>query len=225
MTFGNLILALRRMLQDMRKPNGTIIITADESGLRWSSSDLIDKCNNALQETSRLIETYSKSPIALQLAEFGLMAEGNFSLDDDEYYYDFDITTDKVLAIQGLVDVIGNEYEYISPERYRAFQLTGNEQIGDSHYFTVMRAAPDYNQKRIYVLPIPSADATVFSYVATVKPTPYTADYFDTEIYIQGIDDFILEVALKNCRLEERNMEDYNMLLTSIMLKLGVAQK
>ncbi len=58
MTFSEFILLSREYLHDLRKNDGTIITSASEDGIRWSSVRLISVCKGALKELLRTLNAY-----------------------------------------------------------------------------------------------------------------------------------------------------------------------
>ncbi len=58
MKFSEFVLLSRQYLHDLRKSDGTIITSATEDGIRWSSADLLSICKGAMQELLRTLTAY-----------------------------------------------------------------------------------------------------------------------------------------------------------------------
>lgn len=204
-------------MQDLRTSSGAIITLANQNGLRWSANDLVDKANNAIDETARLLAIFPSSPVARQLLENSLIVKRSLTFTSGISV----ITTNDVYAIIGLEKTDGTqEYRYESPARFRRIRGSVDDAVKDGHFFTVIRNTTTVANKEVWISPAlasGSLEATIL-----LKPAPLSSANFSHQIYFFGIDDFLLNVALKNCRLEENYLEAAMFHQNEILMKLGV---
>uniref|UniRef100_A0A6H1ZG03 Uncharacterized protein n=1 Tax=viral metagenome TaxID=1070528 RepID=A0A6H1ZG03_9ZZZZ len=216
MTFGNYILSVRRRLQDLRTPSGVLITAAITDGIRWSGVHLQEVCNSALQESTRLIYFYFSSKGGRQNEMLGetliieadvvTIATGVGDLVAEQYF----LTS---------VDDGTNIYAYKKPNEFRRIQLATSLPRTEGKYYTV-----EYDEtiKRIIKIQGGANGAYAIKYV--FNKHDYTiASNNATELHIIGMDDFILDIAEKEAREREGNLERARILENRIVLKLGLA--
>lgn len=208
MTFGNYILRLRARLQDTRQTSGTAISLISQSGSRWSSTEIIEIANTAFAEVSRLL-MLSESPINMQLGNDMLIAHGSGSTDSSGKL----AVPSSVLAI---LSVEGTEpYGYVPPDKFFEYKLYAQPLLREEQYFTVVISS---DIRYIFILP---AEVKSITYTYSYVKRDYTVADTAVELYLQGIDDLLLDIAERECRDREHNWDRSKTLDARIAYKLG----
>lgn len=216
MTFGNFVLGLRRRLQDLRTTTNVLIDNPATNGIRWSSNHLVEITNMALVESVRLIHAYSQFTQLTRLAKTLIYAEVDLTLTTNESAID-----DTVLYIDGVKDANDELYQYIEPEKYFAYATETGEPRVSANYYTVLYDVAATARKVVCT----SATGTLtVSYLYNKHNYSIASNESDT-VHLIGIDDILLDVAEKECRDREGNMERSMVLEKRIMIKLGIGGK
>lgn len=216
MTVGNFILALRRRLQDLRTSAGTIITAADTNGIRWSANDLMDKLNETLDQVSRMLIIYDKSPLVMQLTENQLIIKKSLTFTSRSA----SLANDEIGVLGFEKDGTQQEYTYIPPMRLRSYEDSPLPSVKNSQYFTVVRDVTTLVKKVLITTSETSLEATIL-----VQPPNFDFTDLAQEIYFQGIDDFILLVAEKLCRSEEGFYDRVGQIMQEIKVSLGIVER
>lgn len=216
MTVGQFILRVRRRSQDLRTLAGVLITAPAQDGIRWGASDILDACNQALDEGSRLISIYDKSPLMRQLTENNLIAFDNLTFTSGSSTLD-----DGVLAVIGLEKVGSHqEYKYVEPTRLQAFTSSELENVVESYWFTVIRDITTFAKQ----CKITSAETTLRATLLLDTPEyALTEGDLAKEIPFEGIDDFLECLAEKKLRTWEGYHDRVNSLLKEIQIYLGIS--
>lgn len=218
MTFGDFILRVRRRSQDLRTSDGALITNPIENGIRWGAMDIADACNNALDEASRLLSVYDKSPVMRQLTENNLIVFDNLTFTDKV------TTLDKeILAVIGLEKVGSNqEYVYIEPTRLQTYTASELSNVAESYWFTVIRNISTLTKECRITSTETELRATLL--LDTPEFNTTTTD-LAKELPYQGVDDFLECIAEKKLRTWEGYHERVNALMQEIQVYLGVENK
>ena len=210
MTFGNYILRLRARLQDAKTVAGSAITLITQDGSRWSSNELIEIANTAIAETSRLLLLNQISPVGLQLGSDMIIAHGSGATDSAGKLA---IPT-SVLAI---LSVEGTEpYGYVPPDKFIHTKLFTNPLHENEYLYTVVISS---DVRYLFILP---AEAKTITYTYSYVKRDYSSSSTSTEIYLQGIDDLLLDIAEREARDREHNWERSKILDIRIASKMGV---
>jgi len=219
MTFGNFIFQLRTRLQDLRDSTGTAVIDINSNGIRWSASELMEIANMASTQIVRLSRIYPKSPAFMYLSDNAFvtnesitMTSGVGSLPTNS----LDIIGLASSVTQTLAQAI---YVRIPPRKYQDYLNEVDSERYDEHYFTVMMDITE-GVRKIYTLPNTITE-TMNATVLYAK-TNYDATDVNTEMFIQGMDDLLLDIAERECRDREHNWERSKILDARISVKLGL---
>lgn len=216
MTVSQFILRVRRRSQDLRTLAGSLITSATENGIRWGAADILDACNQALDECSRLISVYDNSPLMRQLTENNLIAFDNLNFTSKT-----STLGDGILAVIGLEKVGSDqEYKYIEPMRLQSFTSSELANVVNSFWFTVIRNASTLAKE----CRITSSESTLRATLLLDTPE-YALTELDLakELPFQGIDDFLECLAEKKLRTWEGHHERVNTLLKEVQIYLGVS--
>jgi len=218
MTFGDFILRVRRRSQDLRTSNGQLITAPTGNGIRWGAADIADACNSALDEASRLLSVYDKSPIMRQLTENNLIVFDNLTFSSKICTLD-----DEILAVIGLEKVGSNqEYIYVEPTRLQSYSSSELSNVAESYWFTVIRNLGTLKKECRITSTETSLRATML--LDTPEFNTTTTD-LAKELPYQGIDDFLECIAEKKLRTWEGYHERVNALMAEIQVYLGVGEK
>lgn len=219
MTFGEYVINLRRRLQDLRSNYGAIITSIGDDGVRYSSDHIISIANMALVETTRLIYAYSDSPLLKQIGSDVILAENAVTALAGGY----DLP-DNVLAVVSVVTQgvdTTEPYVPISGEEYYNFLKGQYSPRSEGKYFAEIFNVSTL-KTRLRLIPATTANI-IYTYI--MKRDNYTSADSNVELFLQGIDDFILDVAEKEARKREGDKEQFALLQTEIALKLGKGGK
>jgi len=220
MQFGEYILALRERLADLRKSDATLITSAGDDGIRWSSSALIKICNQSLDEMVRLISMYSKSNILKQIgfeSYFGMSNQYAFSPIGNP----FDLPSDVVSVINvARLTTPEQLIPYINPDVYFTYKASGQPRSEEIFYTILWNMDVSGPVKKIYFINQPVSG--YFQYVYLRKAGVYTSSQFNYLIPFMGVDDLLLDIAEKECRDREHNWERSKVLESRILVKLGI---
>jgi hypothetical protein len=184
MTFGNLILNLRKRLQDFRKRDGSLISVASEDGVRWTSSELVDIWNEAFEEFLRYA-----SMISVNIDNKGAinrLINSRLLLSDNALSGDVQIASTGIYLVTHVTrEEYPSSYEYYTPQKY-AERLA---EAGDS----------DVNEERP-IFTYEKYDDSNF----TLRTTPETAvpsgiTYHYLPVMKYDIGDIAVSVPLDNC--------------------------
>lgn len=215
MTFGEFILRVRRRSQDLRTSTGTLITNPVTNGIRWGAADIADACNSALDEASRLLSVYDKSPIMRQLTENNLIVFDTLTFSSKICTLD-----NEILAVIGLEKVGSNqEYLYVEPTRLQTFTSSELSNIAESYWFTVVRNIGTLRKECRITSTETELRATML--LDTPEFNTTTTD-LAKELPYQGIDDFLECIAEKKLRTWEGYHERVNALMQEIQIYLGV---
>lgn len=225
MTFGNYILRLRQRLQDLRTSSGTIITTISDNGIRWSANNLIEISNTAITEAVRLINQYSDSNLMKSLGK------GFF-----EAFTDVVMSQGSGLLPSTILDVVAvNETEadgnvnprpfvYIEPNRYDEILGEGSRPYSDMYIYTV-RFSLTLALRKLYAT---RGNTLVNNQSLRITGIYNKSDYGtgnnNDEIFLRGLDDFLLDIAERECRDREHNWDRSQILDARIALKLGMSR-
>lgn len=215
MTFGQLMLNVRRRSQDLRTINGQLITDNNTDGIRWGVADIVNACNGAFDEVARLLTIYDASPIARQLLTNNLIAYKDLTFSSSKASID-----NSVLAIISL-DKVGTDQTYfgVTPSEFNLKKNSISSNNTESFWFTLVRNADTFAKECL----ITSAETSLRAILLLDTPE-LTSSELDLakEIPFQGIDDFIECIAEKKLRTQEGNFERVAQLLTEIQIYLGV---
>ena len=218
MTLGKFLIQLRKRLQDVRTSSGVAIVgiteaslnNANTDGVRWTSNELKEVTNNALIELPRLVQL-SQNPVVKQLGINNMVAQTTISLTTG-------VSTALATTVLAVLSVTksGDKYAYITPDKYIEYAQVNDFPRSGEYFYTVM-FVPEAGRK-IYTLPADSFTAT-FTYVYA------RADFssLDTEMYMNNMDDLLLDLAERECRDREKNWERSQILDIRIAQKLGLS--
>jgi len=214
MTFGNFILRLRRRLQDLRQlSDGSPITLINQDGVRWSYLELLEIANYAIDETIRLVEQYSKSQLLRGISQSSYIVQGSGTT-----------TSGGVLALSSnVLDVLGvsdgtNEYARVSPEKYSFYKNAAVEPLKSQYFFTIVFNTST-NVKNLLIIPATGSVALTYQYI--YRKTDYGVEQSSTEVFLQGVDDLLIDVAEREARDREHNWARSQILDARIAVKLG----
>lgn len=215
MTFGEYILQLRERLNDMRKSDASLIVLPSEDGIRWTSAKLISVANQSFGEAVRLINQYALSQkfgvgVSITLSEvISTDSEGAIPL------------SSTILTVTELY--INNEAKtpvgYIPANYYINYFVDDKKPRKESSFFTIMY---DINMgvRKVRTINVGAEEEVVLSYI--LSKNNYTSEDFEAEVYLNGIEDLLLDLAERECRDREHNWERSKMLDVRILAKLGI---
>jgi len=216
MTLLHFVLKLRRRLQDLRTLTGVVIEDLNSDGMRWASSELVDIVNDAITELTRIIATYSNSPIMKQIADVHTVSKGILSITNGmSLELDSSIT-----AITELINANNEQYAWIKPATYFDYLSdTSSPRYGEK-FFTILKESN--GDRRIYLMPSASFVANV-TYI-------YSKTYIksvdsDSIVGYNGLEDLLLDLAEREARDREHNWSRSQILDNRIAIKLGVSIK
>ena len=224
MTFGNFILRLRQRLQDLRTSSGTVISTITDNGIRWSANNLIEIANGAITESVRLINQYSDSTIMRSLGQ------GFFEAFNTGVVFANGMATVPngmlvVTAVQDR-DIVASGYRdfvYMPPDIYDEVVADRSKPRSDMWVYTVrysmVLAARKIQAQKGDIL----ADGNL-TVVGIYNKSDYSSGDSSITIFLEGIDDFLLDVAERECRDREHNWDRSQILDARIALKLGMSR-
>ena len=213
MTFGNYILRLRRRLQDFRTVAGVNITTLSQDGARWTTSELVEICNDVFDQVILLLRSNMQSQIYQQLGE-------------DFFIFHTTGTTDSTgksamvanaLAILTL-DVNNKPYTLIHPAEYVRYKDKGVLPTFAETFYTVVQ---NVSTKVRNILIIPE-EVVTFSISAIYSKTDYVIADINQELHLQGINWLLMDMAEKECRDREHNWERSKILDERIKFNLGI---
>lgn len=217
MTFPEFILSLRRRLQDRYTYSGSLITTASEDGVRWTSSELIEVCNTAFQEFSRYLLVYGETPLFKQL-KTNLIAFNSGTPSNGVLTFSSPSNVLSVLSMsKGSEDDI---YAKIDSQKFTDY-LAQNKQPRKNEGFFAEFFNTSLKTKYLKILPADNEDV-YYSYIYT--KTDYSSSDITsaTAIHIVGFNDFLLDIAERECRDREKNWERSQILDRRIFIKMGV---
>lgn len=217
MTFPDFILGLRRRLQDRYTYTGSLITTANQDGVRWTSSELVDISNNAFQEFSRYILLYGEYPLFKSLQSnliafnSGTPASGILNFANPE----------NVLSVLSMSKGAEDDvYGKIDSAKFTTYLAQDKQPRKDEGFF-----AEFYNitEHKKYLKILPEEDEEVY-YTYIYMKNDYDNDDITavTSLHIVGFDDFLLDIAERECRDREHNWERAQILDKRIIVKLGI---
>jgi len=219
MTFGQMLYRLRRRSQDLRLISGGLITDlTTQDGIRWSAQDIADACNDALQDASRLLAVYDKSPVALRIVNNNLLVYDDLSFSSGKA-----VLANNVLAVLGLEESgKENEYFYIEPERFESYKNSSlTNTVKASAWFTMVYNKSTF-QKECWI----TSSASSLKATLLLNTPVYTLTEADLlkSIPFEGINDFLMCLAEYKLRVEEGNFERVAQLIDMIYLYLGVSK-
>lgn len=216
MVFGDFVIKLRKRLQDVRTLAGTSISAFAVDGARWTSDELIEIANFSFEEAIRLINSYTSSPLMRDLGQGYFVAEDGINITNG--VADLPNTSLDVLSVKDDAD---KDYDKISPIQYREF-LDSQIALGEGrYYFTVMQNVVT-EKRQILVLPQNTVTLT-YSYI--FNKIDYDNTDGTTELHLQGLDGFLLDIAEREARDREHNWDRSKQLDARIAIALGVQMK
>ena len=213
MTLGNYVLSLRNRIQDIFTYAGVKITSANTDGIRWTSSELVEICNSSISELVRLISLYKDNPRISELIQNLVALSSNSEITNGAK--ELDETVGIVLSVR---KTDGSFYAKISPDLYTQYASADKSPRENEYFFTVL-LNPSSGKREIKILPANSADRITYSFI--YKKANYTSSDLNTDIYLQGFDDLLLDIAERECRDREKNWDRSNILTTRIIQKLG----
>lgn len=216
MTLGEFILELRERVQDLRDINGDIITDPSDDGIRWTGSQLAKIVRIALSAGGRLLSVYPSSPLLIQISASSIIGEytgitnvqGRVVLPDD------------VLAVTSVLKSGGSEpYGYVKPSVFREYMVQNSQPRQSEYFYTTMYDTT--NKERILSI-TPIENGITLIYAGIYRPEYSMPDDKDVEIFLQGADDFLLDIAERECRDREHNHERSAILDKRIYNSLGL---
>lgn len=222
MTFGNFILRLRQRLQDLRTSSGTVISTINDNGIRWSANNLIEIGNTAITEAVRLINQYSESDLMKMLGKGFFEAFTSVIMTDGS-----GLVPTGMLSVTALLggEGTGNRgFQYVPPDVYDEAIADRSKPRVDMWIYTV-RYSMVLGQRRIQADKGGTPATGSLTVNGIYNKSDYGSNDSDTEIFLQSIDDFILDIAERECRDREHNWERSQILDTRIAIKLGIKRQ
>lgn len=226
MTFGNYILRLRQRLQDLRTSSGTVISTISDNGIRWSANNLIEIANTAITEAVRLINQYSDSNLMKSLGEGFFEASTQITMSNGSGLVPstvLNITSVTMYAGQNPEGLDARPFIYMPPNKYD--EVIGDNSLPRSNMWVyTVRYSLTLAQRRLYA--VMGTDAYTGTLVVTgiYNKSDYGTGDTATNIFLLGLDDFLLDVAERECRDREHNWERSQILDARIALKLGMSR-
>jgi len=214
MKFGELVLRVRSRLTDMRAPDNTFITSANIDGKRWTADKLVGICKDAISETVRVIGTYANSPVVQQMGANSIVSEVKY------------ITTSgkvtlpaNALAVLSVGATNGDgPYGYIPPHLYTQYLNDDKLPRKGERFYTVFNNLAT-NNKTLAIMPQASHQVTCYLLYAD---TLYLLTDLNKKIPIYGLDDFIVDIAEREAREQEGNLNRAQVLDRRIQFKLGV---
>lgn len=218
MTFGDLVFRLRRRSQDLRMSNGNLITNLiSDNGLRWSASDIISFCNDALNEASNLLWVYPTSPIARRMLQ-NLLVERDVELTFTQGKCELDYRYIGVIGLYDKTDKL--EYESVVPERLETFKDSELYNVKSSRWFTVTKSFTSLKLV-VTVNSVPASDK-LYGTLATKSPVfGANSQDFAKELPLQGVDDLLETLAELKLRSVEGHFDRVGQLLQILQLYLG----
>ena len=219
MTFGNLVLRLRRRLQDIRTSSGTLIEDITTAGIRWSSEELIEITNGSLIELVRTANVYANSPVLQQLVGSGYFEVRGTIAFSSVSEMDAPST---VLAVTSLVEQSGDSrtFAYLRPHVFYNV-ITGDSAPRDEGFFYTLMYDVSASKRKLI---LGASYNGTLKYSAIYNKADFGTGDVSTELYIQGMDDILLDIAEREARDREFNWERSGRLDARIMFKMGFSQ-
>ena len=213
MTFKNYILQLRRRLQDLRTVGGVVISDLTADGVRWTTSELIEVCNDVFDQIVLLLMSHPQSQIYSQLGE-GFFIYKTSGTTDSTGLYIMPSTSLAVITLESTT----YPYTRISPVEYSRYVNGEVLPTFDDHFFTVIQ---DVTNKVRKIMIIPQAVVT-FTMSSIYSKTDYVVGDAAQEIHLRGINWLLKDVAERECRDREHNWERSKILDERIKFNLGI---
>lgn len=213
MKFGELVLRVRGRLTDMRTPANVFITSAATDGKRWTADKLVGISKDAISETIRIIGTYANSPIVRQMGANSIITEAVYNLSGGRV-----TLPATALAVLSVVEYEGDPYGYIPPHLYTQYEVDDKLPRKGERFYTVFNNITT-NNKTLAILPKTSAKVTCYLLYAD---TLYLVTDLNKKVPIYGLDDFIVDVAEREAREQEGNLDRAAVLDRRIQFKLGV---
>lgn len=216
MTFGEMILNLRRRLQDLRLNSGQSIATASQDGIRWSAQVLADSVNIAIMEAVRLINAYPNSPFAKVVGLDQFVTEKSVSYTNG--VIDLSSITNLINVLSVVVD--GIPYSKITIEDYTNYTTLIPDKVGVDANQNVYATYTDTTSGNVPKIKLSKSSGTA---VITFTYAKYNYGLSDiaTVLPLIGVDDVILDIAERNCRDMEHNWDRSKILDGRILFKFG----
>ncbi|MHB9147703.1 MAG: hypothetical protein ACYC2U_04715 [Candidatus Amoebophilus sp.] len=202
----------------MRKSDTSAITLITEDGIRWTSAKLIEIANSAIAQTYRMIEVYSKSPVIQHLAPVVGSVSQVGSVSFSSGVASLPSNASFILEV---IDASNNSYAYIPPEQYLLYKNIGRQPLSEGFFFTILTDASNVEApvRKIYTLPASSFTGTITYIFAR---TDYDNTKSASILALTNMDDLLLDVAEREARDREGNLDRSKVLDVRIMMKLGI---
>lgn len=224
MTFGNYILRLRQRLQDLRTSSGVVITTISDNGIRWSANNLIEIANASITEVVRLVNQYSNSNLMKSLGEGFFEASTQITMSGGT-----GLIPSTILNITSVTMYAGphpggdaRPFIYIPPDKYD--EVIGDNSLPRSNMWVyTVRYSLTLAQRRLYAVKGNEGCSGIIVVTGIYNKSDYGVNNDNDTIFLLGLDDFLLDVAERECRDREHNWERSQILDVRIALKLGLS--
>jgi len=222
MTFGNYILRLRQRLQDLRTQSGTVISTISDNGIRWSANNLIEIANSSITQAVRLINQYSDSDIMKMLGRGFFEVTSSVVMTDGTGLIPTGVLT--ISSVHGGEGSGLRTFKPVLPDKYDEMVNDESQPRTDMWIYTI-RYNLSLTQRRLYAQKGTSPATGSLSITGIYNKSDYGVADTAVEIFLQGIDDFLLDIGERECRDREHNWDRSQILDTRIAIKLGIKRQ
>ena len=201
---------------------GQSLLLLRDNGIRWSANNLIEISNTAITEAVRLINQYSDSNLMKSLGKGFFEASSVVAMNSgsgtiSSYILD-------VLSVTEVPYADGTEsrpYTYIEPDKYNEIFGSKNKPYSDMYIYTV-RTNLSLGARRLYARGGNAPVNGSLLVMGIYNKSDYGTGNNNDEIFLYGLDDFLLDVAERECRDREHNWDRSQILDARIALKLGM---
>ncbi len=219
MTFGKFVLRLRARLQDRRTSAGVTITGISTSGVRWSSDELIEIANQAIVDAIRTIHNHPTSNLFKQLGQSVFQATGTVAISSGSANLPSNILDITRLTEDGISNR-DREFQRRAVDEFYGALVDDSEPLRNAYLYTVVFDAGSGLRK---VMVKPSDYSQNVRYTGIYSKSNYTSADTAVELFLQGMDDFLLDIAEREARDREHNWDRSKILDFRIAMKLGIS--
>lgn len=220
MTFSELVLEARKVVHDARTNTGTLITSASEDGIRWSSASLQSICKGALAEMLRTFLSLGLSNLVNKSVQYRILPATISSGGAGYSKLTFSDGTPKMYRIVKIQE-LGNAdaiYDFAEQEKFfsKRYRLAQGDEVDK-----VFTQFWDEDESKIIdaILPLVTEDVTVQVIIYIPLAEIYTLAS-TVELPFVDIDDLIYDYIQKEAYRKEFNLIGYKNVVEAISYKL-----
>lgn len=180
---------------------------------------MLEIANDSITQAIRLVKSYPANPLIQQLGE-------GFSTMTDSLTLTAGVVTlpTYILDVTSVIKAGDRAYTRVPQEEFFEIDSESSEPRSGMWIYTVMY---DYDTlaRRIYCRQGAIAPSDTITFTAIYTKSDYVAGDTAVELFIQGLDDFLLNLAEREARDREHNWERSQILDVRIALSLGQSLK